>query len=59
MFEFQDIFASQLTETVFVSASLAMLTGYAIAALALCRRLEKPRSLDHQPPTFDSQPRVA
>jgi len=53
MFEFQEVFASQLTETVFVSASLAMLTGYAIATLALCRGLEKPGSLDHQLRTFD------
>ena len=49
MFEFQDIFASHLTATVFVSASLAMLTSYAIAALALCRGLEKPRALGGQP----------
>src|SRR3979409_1200620 len=49
MFEFQDIFASQLTATVFVSVSMAMLMGYAIAALALCRGLEKPRPLGSQP----------
>jgi hypothetical protein len=49
MFEFQDIFANQLTATVFVSASMAMLTAYAIAALALCRGLEKPRPLGSQP----------
>jgi len=57
MFEFQDVFASHLTATVFVSASLAMLTGYAIAAVALCRGLERPRALD-KPRTFGSEPRV-
>jgi len=49
MFEFQEVFASQLTATVFVSASIAILTAYAIAALALCRGLEKPRALGSQP----------
>jgi hypothetical protein len=49
MFEFQDVFATHLTATVFVSASIVMLTAYAIAALALCRRLEKPRALGSQP----------
>jgi hypothetical protein len=58
MFEFQDVFASHLTATVFVSASLAMLTGYAIATVALCRGLERPRALDNQPRTFGSEPRV-
>ena len=48
MFEFQEVFASQLTATVFVSASIAILTAYAIAALALCRGLEKPRALGSQ-----------
>jgi hypothetical protein len=33
MFEFQEVFESYLTATVFVSASLTFLTGYAIAAL--------------------------
>jgi len=59
MFEFQDIFASNLTATVFVSASIVMLTGYAIAAFALCRGLEKSRTLVDQPRTFGSQARVA
>jgi len=59
MFEFHDVFASQVTTTVFVSASIVMLTGYAVAALALCRGLEKPRTLADQPRTFGSQARVA
>jgi hypothetical protein len=59
MFEFQDVFASHLTATVFVSASIVVLTGYGIAALALCRGLEKPRSLANQPRTFGSQARIA
>ena len=52
MFEFQEVFESHLTATVFVSASLTFLTGYAIAALALCRGLQKSRA-------FGSQPRAA
>jgi len=52
MFELQDIFASHLTATVFVYASAAILMAYAIAALALCRGLEKSR-------TFGRQPRAA
>jgi hypothetical protein len=51
MFEYQDIFGSHLTATVFVSGSVVMLTGYAITALALCRGLAKPR-------TFGSKPRA-
>jgi len=48
MFEFQEVFESHLTATVFVSASLTFLTGYAIAALALCRRLERSRAYGGQ-----------
>jgi hypothetical protein len=51
MFEFQEVFESHLTATVFVSASLTILTGYAIAALTLCRGLEKSRAYGSQPRT--------
>jgi hypothetical protein len=48
VFELQDIYATHLTATVFVSVSIVMLTGYAVAALVLCRRLEKPSTLGNQ-----------
>ena len=43
LFEFQDIFASNVTTAVFVYGTIALILANAILAFALSLRTEKPR----------------